>query len=84
MKRLQEKKEQLEDFKAAQDEQMATLDQRLEKVMHIAQEYGIEDDIKREERKMKDEKKLLQKENLLRKKKVLLQAHQSNKKKIDL
>lgn len=33
---------------------------------------------------MKDEKKIAQKENLLRKKKVLLQAHQSNKKKIEI
>jgi hypothetical protein len=37
---------------------MDTLDKRLEKVISLAQEYGIDDDIKREEKKMKDEKKI--------------------------
>ena len=63
---------------------MAVLETRLEKVMAVAQEYGIDDEIKREEQKFKDEKKLAQKETLMRKKKVLMQAHASNKKKIEL
>ena len=43
--------------------------------MQIAHEYGIEEDIKREEQKLEDDKKNVQKEQLLWKKKVLLQAH---------
>ena len=37
---------------------MGVLETRLEKVMAVAQEYGIDDEIKREEQKFKDEKKL--------------------------
>ena len=84
VRKLREKKEQLEDFKEAQEEQMGVLETRLEKVMAVAQEYGIDDEIKREEQKFKDEKKLAQKETLMRKKKVLMQAHASNKKKIEI
>ena len=58
VRKLREKKEQLEDFKEAQEEQMGVLETRLEKVMAVAQEYGIDDEIKREEQKFKDEKKL--------------------------
>jgi hypothetical protein len=36
---------------------MKALDERLKTVMQIAHEYGIEDDIKREEQKMEDDKK---------------------------
>lgn len=43
--------------------------------MKMAQEYGIEDDLKREEMKIEEEKKNAQKEAILWKKKVLMQAH---------
>ena len=41
MRRLKEKKEQLEDFKVSQDEQLNTLNTKLDKVMNLADEYGI-------------------------------------------
>jgi myosin heavy subunit len=84
LNKLHQKREKLQEFKATQDEQMAALKNRLEKVMKKAEEYGINEDIKQEEIKMKEEKKMAEKENLLRKKKIILQAFDSQKKKVDL
>jgi hypothetical protein len=72
---------------------MESLKERLDKVMKKAREYGIDDDIKKEERKMRDTSGSILPEgkssgaihaNLLRKKKVMLQAFESQKKKTDM
>lgn len=72
---------------------MESLKERLDKVMKKAREFGIDDDIKKEERKMRDTSASIMPEgssngaihaNLLRKKKVMLQAFESQKKKTDM
>lgn len=64
LNRLRAKKEQLTEFKASQEAQMASLKERLKKVMAQAEEYGIDEDIKKEEKRMREEKKNPDKENL--------------------
>lgn len=57
---------------------------RLEKLVDIADKYGIEEDTKQEAAHAKEEKQLSAKEAMIRKKKVLLQASESSKKKIEI
>jgi len=62
--------------------------------MQKAQEYGIDEDIKKEERRMRDtsqnsanpdsQSSTTNHANILRKKKVMLQAFESQKKKTDM
>ena len=79
LNKLKAKKEQLSEFKLKQDSQMDSLRQKLEKVMQKAKDYGIDEDIKREELKIREEQQNADKESLLRKKKVMLQAFESQK-----
>lgn len=68
LSRLRTKKDKLAEFKISQDAQMENLKEKLEKVMQKAQECGIDEDVKLEERKIKEEQLNLEKESLLRKK----------------
>lgn len=68
LSRLRAKKDKLAEFKISQDAQMENLKEKLEKVMQKAQECGIDEDVKLEERKIKEEQLNLEKESLLRKK----------------
>jgi hypothetical protein len=72
---------------------MERLRERLENIMVKAREYGIDDDIKKEERKMRETSGSILTEgqsnsaihaNLMRKKKVMLQAFESQKKTTDM
>lgn len=54
LNRLRAKKQKLADSKLSQDSQMKNLKEKLDKIMAKAKEYGIDDDIKKEERKMRD------------------------------
>ncbi|CAI2358816.1 unnamed protein product [Moneuplotes crassus] len=92
--KLRAKKEKLADSKVAQDNQMKSLKERLERIMQKAQEHGIDEDIKKEERRMRDtsqnsanpdsQSSTTNHANILRKKKVMLQAFESQKKKTDM
>ena len=68
LNKLRSKKEQLNEFKSKQDSQMESLKDKLEKVMQKAKDFGIDEDIKREELKIREEQQNVDKENLLRKK----------------
>ena len=54
LNRLRAKKDKLAESKQSQDVQMDSLKTRLDKVMQKAKEYGIEDEIKKDERRMRD------------------------------
>ena len=56
LSKLRAKKAKLAEFKQTQDQQMEVLKQRLEKVMKRAQDYGIDDDLKKEEAKLREDK----------------------------
>ena len=66
-----------------QDDQLENLNGRLEKVMALADEFGIQEDIRKEENRMRDYAHIEEKATLMRKKKIMIQAHASNMKKID-